>query len=130
MIFIFTMIKLTTLFSRLGLICSMCFTGFVLHAQVNTSVSIVKTSEKAGIGNGYINRDFSIVGGKLKTTSITNFRTDGAPTVFTPGTKSEEFVISPVKNLFFCNRGKISSKNFLYFIMKRKTLKYKPVFTV
>lgn len=75
----------------------MCFTGFVLHAQVNTSVSIVKTSEKAGIGNGYINRDFSIVGGKLKTTSITNFRTDGAPTVFTPGTKSEEFVISPVK---------------------------------
>ena len=78
-------------------LCFMLFLSFSIHAQVNTSVSVVKTSQNAGIGNGYINRDFSIVDGRLKTTSITNFRTDGAPTVFTPGSKSEEFVIATIK---------------------------------
>ena len=78
-------------------LCFMLFVSLSIHAQVNTSVSVVKTSQNAGIGNGYINRDFSIVDGRLKTTSITNFRTDGAPTVFTPGSKSEEFVIATIK---------------------------------
>ncbi len=90
------MIKQSPFLSRWCSVWIMLQSILMLNAQIETSVSVEKTSEIASIGNGNIKREFSIAGGKLKTTSITNFRTEGAPTIFTPGTKSEEFVIAPI----------------------------------
>lgn len=66
-----------------------------LIAQDGT-VSISESKDKITIGNGFITREFSTVGNKLKTTAINNLRTDGGTTVFVPAAKSSEFVIKPV----------------------------------
>lgn len=54
-------------------------------------VSVTTDGDSLTVGNGYISRTFSTAEDKLTTVSITNKRTDGAPTVFTPGEGSEEF---------------------------------------
>ncbi|MHB9054639.1 MAG: hypothetical protein ACYC2P_00605, partial [Paludibacteraceae bacterium] len=68
-----------------------------LTAQINSNVYVSKSGDKITIGNGYINRVFSTTGGKLKTNNINNLRTEGSATVFTPGVKSEEFVVNTIK---------------------------------
>lgn len=52
-----------------------------------------KTESSVVIGNANIVREISINGGKVKTTSLLNRRTDGE-IKFCPSSKSEEFVIS------------------------------------
>ena len=56
-------------------------------------VSVTQEGDRVTIGNGYISREFSTGGGTLATVNITNKRTDGGDTVFTPGQGSEEFKI-------------------------------------
>lgn len=70
-----------------------------LTAQTNSNVYVSKSGDNITIGNGYINRVFSTAGGKLKTNNINNLRTEGSATVFTPGAKSEEFVVNLIKNI-------------------------------
>lgn len=59
-------------------------------------VSVTTEADSLTIGNGYISRTFSTAEDKLTTVNITNKRTDGAPTVFTPGEGSEEFKLRVV----------------------------------
>ena len=54
-------------------------------------VSVTTDGDSLTVGNGYISRTFSTAENQLTTVNITNKRTDGAPTVFTPGEGSEEF---------------------------------------
>ena len=71
------------------------FSGFA--AQVQAADTGKVTAEVKGdsvvIGNGYISREFSIADEQLSTVKITNKRTDGGDTVFTPAEGSEEFII-------------------------------------
>lgn len=65
--------------------------------EKNGTVSLTKDSDtQYSFGNGYLKRTFSITDGKLKTESLTNYRTDGE-TVMTPAS-SEEFVIETMEN--------------------------------
>ena len=86
------------------------FNNTYIEAQeeVNVSTNVAGTKDgtvalnKIGdtqysFGNGYLKRTFSITDGKLKTDSLTNYRTDGE-TVMTPATGSEEFVIKTLAN--------------------------------
>lgn len=59
-------------------------------------VSVTTDADSITIGNGYISRTFSTAEDKLTTVNITNKRTDGAPTVFTPGEGSAEFKLRVV----------------------------------
>ena len=59
-------------------------------------VSVTTDADSITVGNGYISRTFSTAENKLSTVNITNKRTDGAPTVFTPGEGSEEFKLRVV----------------------------------
>lgn len=59
-------------------------------------VSVTTDADSITVGNGYISRTFSTAENKLATVNITNKRTDGAPTVFTPGEGSEEFKLRVV----------------------------------
>lgn len=59
-------------------------------------VSVTTGADSITVGNGYISRTFSTAENKLTTENITNKRTDGAPTVFTPGEGSEEFKLRVV----------------------------------
>lgn len=58
--------------------------------------SVTVAGDRVTIGNGYISRAFSTAEGKLTTVNLTNKRTDGGDTVFTPGAGSEEFKIRVV----------------------------------
>lgn len=62
-------------------------------------VSVTTGADSVTIGNGYLSRTFSTAEGKLTTANITNRRTDGAPTVFTPGEGSEEFKLRVVNKV-------------------------------
>lgn len=59
-------------------------------------VSITTTPDGITIGNQFLSRSFSIAGHQLKTTEITNKRTDGQPAVLRPAAGSEEFSLSVV----------------------------------
>ena len=76
-----------------------CFSGLAVTAQAANAVDVTVTAGENGvtIGNGYISREFSTAGGRLRTAAITNKRTDG-DTVFTPGAGSEEFIIRTTKD--------------------------------
>lgn len=58
--------------------------------------SVTVAGDRVTIGNGYISRTFSTAEGKLTTVDLTNKRTDGGDTVFTPGAGSEEFKLRVV----------------------------------
>ena len=77
-----------------------CFNGFAaeVKAAETGKVEVVETAEGITIGNEYISREFSTADGKLSTVNITNKRTDGGDTVFTPGEGSEEFIIKLTKD--------------------------------
>ncbi len=62
-------------------------------------VSVTTDGDSLTIGNGYISRTFSTAENKLATVNLTNKRTDGAPTVFTPGEGSEEFKLRVVNTV-------------------------------
>lgn len=66
-------------------------------AENPAQVSVTKNGDTLTIGNSYISREFSIADDKLTTVKITNKRTDGADTVFTPAEGSEEFKIRMAK---------------------------------
>jgi hypothetical protein len=76
----------------LGVMLTLVTTG--AGAQVTASYS----DGVLQLGNEYLSRTFSVVDGKLKTTSIVNKRTTGGSTTFTPGTGSEEFAVGLVKS--------------------------------
>lgn len=59
--------------------------------------SVTVSADSVTVGNGYISRTFSTAENKLSTVNIINKRTDGAPTVFTPGEGSEEFKVRLTK---------------------------------
>lgn len=69
----------------------------VVQASDAAEVSVEVDGSTVTIGNSYISREFSTAGNKLKTTAITNKRTDGGDTVFTPAEGSEEFKIRVAK---------------------------------
>lgn len=69
------------------------------QAADQAQVSVEKDDNKITIGNGYISREFSTENSKLKTTKITNKRTGGSGTVFTPADGSEEFKIRMAKTI-------------------------------
>ena len=75
------------------------FSGFA--AQVQAAETGKVTAEVKGdsvvIGNDYISREFSTADDQLSTVNITNKRTDGGDTVFTPAEGSEEFIIRTTK---------------------------------
>ena len=76
------------------------FTGFaaeVQAAETGTVTAEVKDNSVV-IENGYISREFSTADDKLSTVKITNKRTDGGDTVFTPAAGSEEFIIKVAKD--------------------------------
>lgn len=58
--------------------------------------TVTVTGDSVTVGNGYISRTFSTAEGKLTTVNLTNKRTDGGDTVFTPGAGSEEFKLRVV----------------------------------
>ena len=60
-------------------------------------VTVVNTDTGIIIGNDTITREFSWADGVLSTVAITNKRTDGDDTVFTPGQGSEEFIVKLTK---------------------------------
>lgn len=62
-------------------------------------VSVDVEGSKVVIGNDYISREFSTTENKLKTTKITNKRTDNGETVFTPAEGSKEFKIRVAKTV-------------------------------
>ena len=62
-------------------------------AAKTEEVSVEASGNTYTIGNAYIERSFDISNNKLSTKDVTNYRTDGSATVFTPKA-SEEFVIS------------------------------------
>ena len=72
-----------------------CFSGFAaeVKAAETGEVEVIQTEDGITIGNEYISREFSTANGKVSTVNITNKRTDGDDTVFTPGAGSEEFII-------------------------------------
>ena len=73
-----------------------CLGGLTTVAQAAATgdVAVDVSGDSVVIGNGYISREFSVAGGKLSTTEISNFRAD---TVFTPAAGSEEFIVKTVK---------------------------------
>lgn len=66
-------------------------------AADGAEVSVSTAGDTVTIGNSYMSREFSAANGKLSTARITNKRTDGGETVFTPGEGSEEFKIRLTK---------------------------------
>ncbi len=76
------------------------FTGFAAEVKAANDGEVVATvnGDSVEIGNGYISREFSTADDKLSTVEITNKRTDGGNTVFTPAEGSEEFIIKATKN--------------------------------
>lgn len=79
------------------MITSLSFPTEAQAAAVERNVSVDKSDDTITIGNGYISREFSTAGNKLSTVKITNRRTDGGNTVFTPASGSEEFKIRVAK---------------------------------
>ncbi|MGN0335501.1 MAG: discoidin domain-containing protein [Lachnospiraceae bacterium] len=77
------------------------FTGFAVKAEAaeDHAVSVEENGDKVVIGNDYISREFSVADGKLSTVKITNKRTGGDGTVFTPEDGSEEFIIRTTKKV-------------------------------
>lgn len=69
-----------------------------LVVQPSNEVSLSRNGNIYTFGNDLIKRSFSVADGKLKTENITNYRTNGSDTVFTPNTGSEEFVINTLDN--------------------------------
>ena len=67
------------------------------QAADTVQVSVDITGNRVTIGNEYISREFSVEDGKLSTVKITNKRTDGKETAFTPAEGSEEFKICTTK---------------------------------
>ena len=63
------------------------------------TVTLEKSNGSYTFGNEYLKRTFSVSADKvLSTKEITNYRTGTTPTVFTPQTGSEEFVINTLEN--------------------------------
>lgn len=63
------------------------------------TVTLEKANGSYIFGNEYLKRTFSVSADKvLSTKEITNYRTGTTPTVFTPQTGSEEFVINTLEN--------------------------------
>lgn len=65
-----------------------------LDALAASDIEVTNSNNIVTIGNEYIEREFSTVDNKLKTTSIENKR---AKTTFEPATGSEEFIIKTTK---------------------------------
>ena len=63
----------------------LCTIPGTLLSQNNSGLSIEKTENQISIGNSFIKRTFSTANNKVTTTSITNYRTDGTPTMFIAG---------------------------------------------
>ena len=68
------------------------------ETENTAAVSVSKSGNTVTIGNSYISREFSVADNKLSTVNITNKRTDGSETVFTPAAGSEEFKIRLTKD--------------------------------
>lgn len=74
-------------------------TLFLLGCVIATStaqVNIITNGDEITIGNRFLSRTFSVSGNRLRTTQITNKRTDGQPAILRPANGSEEFSLSPV----------------------------------
>lgn len=82
-----------------------------VHSQTKEKLLIEKSAKEISISNKYLKRTFSIANNKLSTTAITNYRTDGVPTVFVPGKGSEEFVINTLEPEIVADLGAISKKD-------------------
>ena len=65
-----------------------------LDALAASDIEVTNSNNIVTIGNEYIEREFSTVDNKLKTTSIENKR---AKTTFEPASGSEEFIIKTTK---------------------------------
>ena len=86
----------------------LCTIPGTLLSQNNSGLSIEKTENQISIGNSFIKRTFSTANNKVTTTSITNYRTDGTPTMFIPGKGSEEFVMNTLEPEIVIDLGAIS----------------------